>query len=147
MSSNSKDPSSDSFWNKTFRRTPLHRALGMNVERIEGGIVFRGVVGSDFVRADGLDTLHGGAIATLLDSATTFAIAAETKQAWATVDLRIDYLRPTKLGEVEVLATVIQAGSTVGRTRAELKDATGRVTAVATATLLVDKSAAPSKPA
>lgn len=131
---------------KVFRRTPLHRALGVTAERVEGGIALRGTVSAEFVRADGLDTLHGGAVAALLDSATTLAIVAETKQPWATIDLRIDYLRPTKLGQIEVLATVIYAGSTVGRARAELKDAGGKATAVATATLLVDRSFVPSKP-
>ena len=131
---------------KFFNRTPLHRALGVTIERVEGGVVLRGAIGEAFVRADGLDSLHGGAIATLLDSATNFAILAETGQPWATLDFRVDYLRPTKLGEIEVRAMVVQAGSTIGRSRAELRDSTGKLTAVAIATMAVDRSVARSQP-
>lgn len=125
---------------RIFSRTPLHRALGVEITRIEGGVALKGNVGPDFVRAEGLDTLHGGAIATLLDSATNFAILAETGRPWATLDFRVDYLRPTKLGAIEVTATVVQAGSTIGRSRAEMRDSTGKLTAVATATMAGDRS-------
>ena len=133
---------------RIFSRTPLHRALGVEIERIAGGVALKGTIGEAFVRADGLDALHGGAIATLLDSATNFAILAETGRAWATLDFRVDYLRPTKLGPIEVTATVVQAGSTIGRARAELRDSTGKLTAVGIATMAGDRSLAPpGKPA
>jgi uncharacterized protein (TIGR00369 family) len=125
---------------RIFSRTPLHRALGVEITRMEGGVVLKGTVGAAFARADGLDSLHGGAIATLLDSATNFAILAETGRPWATLDFRVDYLRPTKLGPIEVRATVVQAGATIGRSRAELRDSTGKLTAVATATMAGDRS-------
>lgn len=147
MSGESTEKPRASFLAAAFQRTAIHRALGVRVERSEGGVTLKGTVGSDFARADGLESLHGGAVATLLDSATNFAIMAETKQAWATVDFRVDYIRPTKLGEVEVRASVVQAGSSVGRARAELWDSTGKLTAMAVATLLVDKSLAPPKKA
>ena len=123
-----------------FMATPLHRALGVSIEQCNGGVVFRGTIGNDFARADGLTALHGGAIATLLDSATTFAAIAETGRLWATVDLRVDYLRPARLGEVEVIGTVVRAGSNIARTRAELRDSSGKVAAVAIATLAADPS-------
>jgi uncharacterized protein (TIGR00369 family) len=86
----------------------------------------------------GLETMHGGGVATLLDSATTLAVVAETQRRWATVDLRVDYLRPTRLGAVEVIGVVVHAGSSVARARAELRDSTGRPTAVGLATLVAE---------
>lgn len=140
MSSHAQDGQDVSRLDAIFHRTPIHRALGVHLERLENGVALKGAIGTEFARQDGLNFLHGGAVATLLDSATNFAVFSETRQAWATIDLRVDYIRPTALGDIEVRAWVVHAGASVGRARAELRDGSGKLTAVATATLLADKS-------
>lgn len=83
--------------------------------------------------------LHGGAIATVLDSAGGMIVMAANfakdkeveytveQQAarlarTATVDLRVDYLRPARGSEFFVTAEVIRAGRKINVTRMELFD-------------------------
>ncbi len=123
-----------------FQATALHRDLGATIETRENGVLLRARVGDRFARGDGLSVMHGGGIATLLDSATVWAAVTVTQRLWATADLRVDYLRPVRLGEVEVVANLLQVGSTIARSCAELRDSTGRVAATAVATLVADKA-------
>jgi uncharacterized protein (TIGR00369 family) len=90
--------------------------------------------------------MHGGGVATLLDSALTYAVIAETGRLWATVDLRVDYLRSVPLGDLEVTATVVHLGTTVSRCRAELRDASGRLAAVGIATFISQDRPSVSEP-
>lgn len=123
-----------------FAMTPLHRNLGVAIERAPGGVRIAGSVDEAWARADGMPFLHGGVLATLLDSACTFALIAETGRLWATVDMRVDYLRPASLEGVEVVATVLRAGGSIGRTQAELRDASGKVCATAVGTFAAERS-------
>lgn len=125
--------------NQAFQSTALHRDLGVELSVNVDGIVLSGSIGPAFARGDGLDSLHGGSVATLLDSALTYAAIAQTRRLWSTVDLRVDYLRPARLGDVEVTATVLHAGASVARCRADMRDASGRLVAVGVATFVGDR--------
>lgn len=108
----------------------LHRDLGIVISRVEGGVICRATVPSDFVVDAGRGTVHGGIIATLLDTAVTFALIGSTGQDWVTVDLRVDYLRPVVAGTVTAEAEVLRAGRRIGSARAMLRDAEGQECAV-----------------
>lgn len=123
-----------------FARTELHRHLGVSIERAPGGVRLAGSVDPVWSRVEGMPFLHGGAVATMLDSASTFALIAETGRLWATVDMRVDYMRPASLEGVEVVATVVRAGGAIGRTQAELRDASGKLCASAVATFAAERS-------
>jgi uncharacterized protein (TIGR00369 family) len=116
--------------------TPVHRALRLRVA--EGGdrdIVLRAETGPEHLAEDGADYLHGGVVATVLDTTATFALIGATGTDWNTVDLRVDYLRPTPPGELEARGSAIQVGRRLGRARAELFAAdSGRLLASATGT-------------
>jgi uncharacterized protein (TIGR00369 family) len=122
-----------------FLSTPLHRALGVSISRTAEGILLSGEVDSSFARGDGLNTLHGGAVATLLDAATVWAAVASTSSLWMTLDLRIDYIRPAPIGPLEVVGSVLHRGRTVSRARAELRDGEGRLAAIGLATLIAQQ--------
>ena len=113
---------------------PLHRNLGLRISRSEGGIALEAAVGPDFIVDPARGSVHGGIVATLLDAAATFALMAETRQDWVTVDLRVDYLRPLSAGSVVTTGEVVRAGRSVGRARATVADAAGTVCAVAIGT-------------
>jgi uncharacterized protein (TIGR00369 family) len=56
-------------------------------------------------------TLHGGALATCIDTACWYAIVQQTgSQEWVAVDLRIDYLRSAPLDPLRIDATCLRAG-------------------------------------
>ena len=72
----------------------LHSLLGLElVELAEGRACFT-LVPPAIVRAGEGTPLHGGALATALDTAATFAVISSVGKDAATVDLRVDYLRP-----------------------------------------------------
>lgn len=123
-----------------FASTALHRQLGVSIESVPGGVRVAGPVGTAWARFDGAEQLHGGVVAILLDSALTFALVAETGRAWATVDLRVDYLRPVAIGDVDVVARTLRAGRTIGRAGAELRDRTGELCATAVAAFAAQPS-------
>jgi uncharacterized protein (TIGR00369 family) len=115
-------------------QSPLHRALGVRMQRSEAGVTINVEIDAAWSTGGEQPVAHGGIIATLLDSAATFALIAHSGHDWVTVDLRVDYLRPTQLGPLTIEGEVTHAGKRLGRARASLTDSTGRVCAVAVGT-------------
>ena len=80
--------------------------------------------------------LHGGATATLIDTATAFAVVtklAEGEKA-STVDLNIHYLRPVVQGKTSCLAKVVKAGKRLFTVSAEVFNEEGKLIATALST-------------
>jgi len=78
------------------------RELGIEVEeRLPRGVVMRLPYREELVGNPDTGVLHGGAVTTLVDSASGFAAMASLPELGpvATLDLRIDYLRPAAAGE------------------------------------------------
>jgi uncharacterized protein (TIGR00369 family) len=114
--------------------SPLHRRLGVTVRRTEGGVTLEAQVGSEFVSGGAADIVHGGIVGTLLDAAATFALIGRTEHDWVTIDFRVDYLRPTRIGAAIVTGQVVRAGRSIGRASATLADEAGRLCAQAIGT-------------
>jgi uncharacterized protein (TIGR00369 family) len=90
----------------------------------------------DLMRNNGI--AHGGAIATLIDSAMAIAIMAqlEENERTVTVDLTIHYLRPISEGTARASARVVRAGRRVITVSAELFSDDGKLSATAISTYL-----------
>jgi uncharacterized protein (TIGR00369 family) len=115
--------------------SPVHRALRLRVAEGDGDIVLRADAGPEHLAEDGADYLHGGVVATVLDTTATFALIGATGADWNTVDLRVDYLRPAPPGELLARGNAVQIGKRLGRASAELFAAeSGRLVASATGT-------------
>ncbi|HEX8918448.1 MAG TPA: PaaI family thioesterase [Chloroflexota bacterium] len=129
-------------------QAPLHRNLGLRLDRTERGVICRARVGTEFLVDGSQGTVHGGIIATLLDIAATFALIATSGHDWVTVDLRVDYLRPVRAGAVTVEGDVLRAGRRVGSARSTLRDAEGTECAVAIGTFASagERSTPPGEP-
>jgi uncharacterized protein (TIGR00369 family) len=88
-----------------------------------------------------LGTVHGGVIATLLDSAAGCAVHSvlPAGEGYTSVDLSTKYLRPVTLatGEITATGTVVSRGSRTALAEARLTDARGRLLAHATSTCLI----------
>lgn len=119
-----------------FDMVPLHRSFGVELVQGDAGVEVVGALTTAAARIEDMPMAHGGAVATLLDSAATFAILADTGRPWATIDLRVDYLRPVPLGQIRITTEVVRAGSKVGRVQARLVEGAGRLCATATITLI-----------
>jgi acyl-CoA thioesterase len=80
--------------------------------------------------------LHGGATASLIDTATAMAIIGalgEAEQA-TTIDLHVQYLRPVVEGEILCTAKIIRAGKRIIFLSAEVIDDQDRIVATALST-------------
>ena len=92
---------------------PFHKWLGLNVvEMNEGGIVISVAWREEFVVNPKGGYTHGGILATIIDVAADYALAAKLGAPIPTVDLRIDYHRAAMEGELTVEAKVIKMGRT-----------------------------------
>uniref|UniRef100_A0A914DQI0 Acyl-coenzyme A thioesterase 13 n=1 Tax=Acrobeloides nanus TaxID=290746 RepID=A0A914DQI0_9BILA len=69
-----------------------------------------------------MNTLHGGATATLVDIVTTTALmATERGEPGVSVDLTVSYLAPAKLNSTVVFdASVLRMGKTLAYTKCDL---------------------------
>ena len=109
------------------------------VEVAKGRAVFEG--SPDARTYNPLGTVHGGYAATLLDSACGIATHASLAegQSYTTLELKVAYHRAmtADTGIVRAEGNVISIGRRVAFAEAKLTDATGRLLASATSTLLV----------
>jgi uncharacterized protein (TIGR00369 family) len=121
----------------TLDDVPFAKLLGIEVVSLEPGhAVLSMKMRDDLMRNGGI--AHGGAVATLIDSAMAFAIIqtlGETEHT-VTVDLTIHYLRPLSEGIARASARVVRAGKRVITVSAELFDHNDKLSATAISTYL-----------
>lgn len=107
---------------------PFHAQLGpMRARLAPDGVEIDADLLPTAENSVGTGIAHGGVAATILDTALAFALIAATDRDWSTVDLRVDYVRPVAIGAVRASATVLHAGTRVGRAEGALFDADGRL--------------------
>ena len=97
---------------------PFNRFLGIKVANLSEGKVhltlpFRPEFVGDPIRP----AMHGGVISTMADVAGGLAVwsgLADPRTRVATIDLRVDYLRPGRLETIDAEAIVVRKGNRVG---------------------------------
>jgi acyl-CoA thioesterase len=80
--------------------------------------------------------LHGGATASVIDTATAFAVVsvlADGEKA-STVDLTVHYLRPVFEGKIVCTARIVRAGKRLLTVSAEVVNNEGKLIATALST-------------
>jgi uncharacterized protein (TIGR00369 family) len=101
--------------------SPFNRLLGIKGESVEPGhVVMTLPVRSDLVGDPRRPALHGGVVASLVDTAGGAAAwsALVVGESVSTVDLTIDYLEPAGLaGPLRAEATLIRKGNRVCHVR------------------------------
>lgn len=85
-----------------------------------------------------LDTVHGGVIATLIDTATYWSafLVLPEDNGLVNVDLKLNYLRPVNQGVLIADGRCLRAGRTISYAEAHVKDGDGRLVAHGTSTLM-----------
>jgi uncharacterized protein (TIGR00369 family) len=115
---------------------PFHKFLGVKVDRVERGrIRLRVPFREEFIGNPLRRAMHGGVISMLADAAGGFAISTAldgTSQTLATIDLRVDYLRPGHPEALVAEATVVRTGSRVGVADVRLFHPSSESTTIAT---------------
>jgi acyl-CoA thioesterase len=116
---------------------PYARLLGIQLEKVSPGeATLTLAIRPELSQNHGV--VHGGAIASLIDTATAFAILTllEPEERVTTVDLTISYLRPGFEGQLRATARVLRQGRRLLATSADVTDETGTLLATALSTYL-----------
>ena len=107
------------------------RFLGLQIVKAERGRVeIRLPFRDEFVRVDGSDWLHGGVVSALADIAGDYAVVTETAHGVPTIDMRVDYLRPARRGDLTAIGKTVRVGRTVCLADVEIRDSAGTLVAV-----------------
>lgn len=119
---------------------PIGETLGFRLVEAEGGrVVLTG-------RADQrsynlLGSVHGGWAASILDTALALATLStlDETQAFTTVDIRINYVRPmtVETGEVRAEGRVLHGGRRIALAEAKLVDRDGKLLSHGTGSCMI----------
>ncbi len=121
--------------------SPYQRFLGLTLTRAEDGLVeIRLPFREEFLRQDDSDWLHGGILSALIDIAGDYAIVTKSGVGVPTVDLRVDYLRPARRGDLVAIARTVRVGRTIGVADVEVRDTGGVLVAVGRGVYAMPKS-------
>ena len=127
-----------------FGHSPYMRFLGLTLEASSKGLVeIRLPFREEFLRADDSDWLHGGVVSALIDIAGDYAVITEVGVGVPTIDMRVDYLRPARRGDLIAVARTLRVGRTVSVADVEVRDALGTVVAVGRAVYASPRQEAP----
>ena len=114
-----------------FGHSPYMRFLGLELTKSErGSVEIRLPFRDEFLREDGSDWLHGGVVSALIDIAGDYAVITEVGAGVPTIDMRVDYLRPARRGDLFAAARTLRVGRTVSVADVEVRDGQGVVVAV-----------------
>lgn len=130
-------------------RAPISRTLGfVIVDLAEGRAVFQGQ--PKFDHYNPLGTVHGGWIATLLDSAVGCAVHTlmEPGKTYTTLELKINYVKAVthKVPLVRAVGEVIHRGGRIATAEGKLVGPDGTLYAHATTTCLIFEAQPSAKP-
>lgn len=114
-------------------RPPFHRLLrpeAVDVDAANDSVTIGLGYRDDLARGPDDRSFHGGVIASLIDIAGHAAIAVKTGKMAPTIDLRIDFLRPSAGSDLVARGRVLKSGRTLARVDVEITDREGLVIAV-----------------
>ncbi len=122
---------------EAFARVPYAHLLGIEVGEIERGAATLYLDVRDELKQN-RGVVHGGATASLIDTASAFAILSvlEPDETTTTIDLTIHYLRPLTTGRVTAKAVVRRAGRRVVTVSVDVTDEDETLAATALTTYL-----------
>ena len=116
----------------------FHASLGISVETVrEGAVSLRLEARPEHANLQG--TVHGGVLATLLDTAAGLAVrsAIPPGSRHVTVDLHVQYLAPSSIGRLQATGRVARLGQRLAFADADVVDAGGETVARAQVTVAV----------
>lgn len=119
---------------------PIAQTLGFELVEVAPGRAVFECEPAEF-HYNPIGSVHAGLASTLLDSAMgcAFMSTLEEGVGWTTLELKANFTRPlsASTGRVRCTGTVVHAGRTVGTTEGRIEDASGKLYAHGTSTILV----------
>ena len=118
--------------------SPFVRHIGMRIADLAWGRAAFEMEAADF-RMQPFGVIHGGNIATLIDSAAfwaCFLAMGSDDDGLASVDLKLNYLAPARGELLRCQGKLIKAGKTLSYAEAAVRGGDGRLIAHGTSTLM-----------
>lgn len=119
---------------------PIMATLGVDAVEVEHGRIVFTLTPAEW-HYNPIGSVHGGVIATLLDSAAGCAVHSTLPAGtgYTSLDLAVKFLRPVSVrsGTLRCEGLLLHAGSRTALAEAKLTDATGRLLAHATSSCLL----------
>lgn len=113
-----------------FESNHFPRSVGIELDSIEHGRARLSLeVKQQHLQLAGV--MHGGAIATLIDTAVAFAIvgASELGARFTTIEMKVNYLSPIRNGRIVADAKLIRDGRRIVVADCDVLDSEGRLAA------------------
>ena len=113
-----------------FENNHFPRLVGIEIDSIEPGRARLSLeVREELLQLQGI--MHGGVIATIIDTAVAFAIigTSEPDDRFTTVEMKVNYLAPIREGRVVADARLIRDGRRIVVADCDLFDSKGRLAA------------------
>ena len=109
---------------------PYYTLLNMKIREVKDGYA-RLTMELEEKHLQFLKTVHGGAIASLADSAAAWATvgSAGLETIPVTVEMKINFLAPVESGLLVAEARIVHKGKTISVSDVEVKDNKGRIVA------------------
>jgi len=119
---------------------PAAALLGMQLDEVtQGRTVFS--MFADEIHENPMGTMHGGIVATLVDTAMGCALSSRlpADAGFTTLELKTNYVRAITqaTGRIYAEGTVLHSGGRVAMTEARVHDSTGTLYAHATSTCMI----------
>ena len=111
MTEDELDPARLARAREAFASVPYARLLGLELGEVRRGqATIQLIVRDDLKQYQGV--VHGGAVASLIDTAAAFAVVTELEagERVTTTDLTIHYLRPVSSGRLSATARIVRGG-------------------------------------
>ncbi len=119
-------------------RSPYFSLLSMKIKELEWGTsVLEVELEEKHLQPFGY--VHGGAIASVMDAATFWAVFPRVKDGMGltTVEIKVNFLAPVREGRLVVKGRCIKIGKTLALGDATIYDAKGNLLAHGTATMMI----------
>jgi uncharacterized protein (TIGR00369 family) len=137
MSKNNLDPAKLARARQAFSSVPYARFLGLELEEIGDGQARIHLEARDEMKQN-QGVVHGGAIASLIDTAAAFAVLTKIalNERVTTTDLTIHYLRPVTSGRMTASARIVRGGRRLFVLSIDVLDARQQLIATAVTTYI-----------
>jgi len=116
---------------------PIATLIGFTLTSIEPG---QAVIEFEATErhANPMGTLHGGVLCDIADAAMGMAYAStlEEGETFTTLELKINFLKPVRIGKLRAVGRVVKRGRTVGLVECDVTDEKQSLVARATSTCM-----------
>jgi len=142
MSKEQLDPEKLERARNAFAAVPYAKFLGLQLGAVlPGEVSIHLDIRNELKQNQGV--VHGGAIASLIDTASAFAVLTQidVEERVTTTDLTIHYLRPAIAGRISATARIIRSGRRLFVLSVEVHDSADALVATAVTTYIkIDKN-------